>query len=141
VRVTPPPLATGTKTQTYQHASTSNARDGQQLRLVSYPSTPAMQVLAAPQGSRHTQTITVETYVRNEVEPPPRPATNTTHRDANCSSARHTSSRHRRRRGSSPAAVATGALAQEPHTVPADVWTQPEMRRRLLLQAMLLVWL
>lgn len=125
VRITPPPPATGAK-PTYQHASTSNARDGQQSRHVSYPSTPAMQVLAAPPGSRHTQTITVETYGRNEVDPPPRPATNTTHRDANRSSARHTSSRHRRRRGSSSAAVATGALAQEPHTAPADVWTDAE---------------
>lgn len=125
VRVTPPPV-TGAKTQSYHHGSTSNARDGQQRRHVSYPATPAMQVLAAPQGSRHTQTITVETYSRNEVEPPPRPATNTTHRDAHRSSARHTSSRHRRRRGSSTAAVATGALAQEPHTAPADVWTDAE---------------
>jgi hypothetical protein len=126
VRVTPPPPATGSKTQIYQHASTSNAQNGQQPRHMTYPATPAMQVLAAPQGSRHTQTITVETYVRNEVEPPPRPATNTTHRDANRPSARHTSSRHRRRRGSSTAAVATGALAQEPHTAPADVWTDAE---------------
>ena len=126
VRVTPPPPATGATTQTYPHPSTSNARDGQRPRRVSYPATPAMQVLAAPQGSRHTQTMTVETYVRNEVEPPPRPATNTTHRDANRSSARHASSRHRRRRGSSTAAVATGALAQEPHTAPADVWTDAE---------------